>query len=112
MPQWAIRNDVENSTRLIQHLSVVGFTPGDENQEMSAIKKSSLILRPARREGLSAFAHPRDKHPQQGLRARSFSVLNRPPPNYEGHVPLNKLEKGALAVGSAFGSLFNPYRGG
>ncbi|CAK3795110.1 Ubiquinone biosynthesis COQ4, mitochondrial [Lecanosticta acicola] len=44
------------------------------------------------------------------IRARSFSVLNRPPPNYPGHVPLTWLERGALAIGSAFGSLKNPYR--
>ncbi|EME87086.1 uncharacterized protein MYCFIDRAFT_152045 [Pseudocercospora fijiensis CIRAD86] len=44
------------------------------------------------------------------LRARSFSVLNRPTPNYPGHVPLTWLERGALAIGSAFGSLRNPYR--
>ena len=43
---------------------------------------------------------------------RSFSVLNRPPPNYPGHVPLNMVERGALAVGSALGSLFNPRRAG
>lgn len=44
------------------------------------------------------------------LRVRTFSVLNRPPPNYPGHVPLTTLERGALAIGSAFGSLANPYR--
>lgn len=44
------------------------------------------------------------------LRARCFSVLNRPTPNYPGHVPLTWLERGALALGSAFGSLRNPYR--
>lgn len=43
-------------------------------------------------------------------RIRTFSILNRPPPNYPGHVPLTLLERGALAVGSAFGSLRNPYR--
>jgi ubiquinone biosynthesis protein COQ4 len=43
---------------------------------------------------------------------RAFSVLNRPPPNYPGHVPLTRLEKLGLAVGSAVGSLLNPYRGG
>ncbi|KAI9819191.1 MAG: Ubiquinone biosynthesis protein [Pycnora praestabilis] len=42
---------------------------------------------------------------------RFFSVLNRPPPNYEGHVPLTMVERGALAVGSAFMSLLNPRRG-
>lgn len=44
------------------------------------------------------------------LRQRTFSVLNRPQPNYPGHVPLNFIERGALAVGSAFGSLIDPYR--
>lgn len=44
------------------------------------------------------------------LRTRAFSVLNRPPPNYPGHVPLTYLERGALALGSAFGALRNPYR--
>ena len=43
---------------------------------------------------------------------RSFSVLNRPPPNYAGHVPLTAIEKGALAAGSAVMSLINPQRGG
>lgn len=44
------------------------------------------------------------------LRQRAFSVLNRPPPNYPGHVPLTYVERGALAIGSAFGSLIDPYR--
>lgn len=44
------------------------------------------------------------------LRARTFSVLSRPQPNYPGHVPLNFIERSALAIGSAFGSLRNPYR--
>lgn len=43
---------------------------------------------------------------------RPFSVLNRPPPNYEGHVPLTTIERGTLAVGSAVISLFNPRRAG
>ncbi|KAJ5162342.1 hypothetical protein N7492_007734 [Penicillium capsulatum] len=38
---------------------------------------------------------------------RLFSVLNRPPPNYPGHVPLTTIERGALAVGSALGSIIN-----
>ncbi|CAG8936186.1 unnamed protein product [Penicillium salamii] len=41
---------------------------------------------------------------------RSFSVLNRPAPNYPGHVPLTTIERGALAIGSALGSLVNPRR--
>ncbi|EXJ92625.1 hypothetical protein A1O3_01177 [Capronia epimyces CBS 606.96] len=41
---------------------------------------------------------------------RSFSILNRPPPNYPGHVPLTRVERLGLAVGSAITSLTNPYR--
>ncbi|KAI2472317.1 Coq4-domain-containing protein [Annulohypoxylon bovei var. microspora] len=41
---------------------------------------------------------------------RQFSVLNRPPPNYPGHVPLTGLERAALAVGSGVVSFFDPYR--
>ncbi|KAK4555326.1 Ubiquinone biosynthesis protein [Recurvomyces mirabilis] len=44
------------------------------------------------------------------LRQRTFSILSRPPPNYPGHVPLTLVERAGLAVGSAFGSLANPYR--
>lgn len=43
---------------------------------------------------------------------RAFSVLNRPPPNYEGHVPLTRIERAALAVGSAVTCLVNPRREG
>ncbi|KAH9223247.1 ubiquinone biosynthesis protein coq4, mitochondrial [Leptodontidium sp. 2 PMI_412] len=45
------------------------------------------------------------------LNSRQFSVLNRPPPNYPGHIPLTRIERAVLAIGSAFGSLYNPYRG-
>ncbi|KIY02149.1 ubiquinone biosynthesis protein coq4, mitochondrial [Fonsecaea multimorphosa CBS 102226] len=41
---------------------------------------------------------------------RPFSVLNRPPPNYPGHVPLTAVERVGLAVGSAVTSLIDPYR--
>ncbi|KAM3431897.1 hypothetical protein NHJ13734_007087 [Beauveria thailandica] len=41
---------------------------------------------------------------------RAFSVLNRPPPNYEGHVPLTRIERAGLALGSGVMSLINPYR--
>ncbi|KFA75393.1 hypothetical protein S40288_01973 [Stachybotrys chartarum IBT 40288] len=41
---------------------------------------------------------------------RPFSALNRPPPKYPGHVPLTRIERAALAVGSGVSSLINPYR--
>lgn len=44
--------------------------------------------------------------------SRSFSVLNRPPPRYPGHVPLTRIERAALAVGSGLTSYIDPYRGG
>ncbi|KAF2184826.1 Coq4-domain-containing protein [Zopfia rhizophila CBS 207.26] len=42
---------------------------------------------------------------------RCFSVLNRPPPNYEGHIPLTKVERLGLAVGSGLMSFLDPRRG-
>ena len=44
--------------------------------------------------------------------ARQFSALNRPPPNYPGHVPLTRIERAGLAVGSGIMSLLDPYRHG
>ncbi|KAE9980194.1 Ubiquinone biosynthesis protein [Venturia inaequalis] len=41
---------------------------------------------------------------------RTFSILNRPPPNYEGHVPLTRIERAGLAAGSALWSFFDPTR--
>lgn len=49
-------------------------------------------------------------HPQTPTQHRTFSVLNRPAPNYPGHVPLTSVERLGLAVGSAITSLLNPYR--
>ncbi|KAJ4416059.1 Ubiquinone biosynthesis protein [Gnomoniopsis sp. IMI 355080] len=42
---------------------------------------------------------------------RPFSVLDRPPPNYPGHVPLTYVERAGLAIGSGIMSFMNPYRG-
>ncbi|KAK4145685.1 ubiquinone biosynthesis protein COQ4, mitochondrial [Dichotomopilus funicola] len=41
----------------------------------------------------------------------SLSSLSRPPPNYPGHVPLTRIEKAALAIGSGVMSLRDPRRG-
>lgn len=43
---------------------------------------------------------------------RTFSVLNRPPPNYPGHVPLTRVEQASLAIGSGIMALVDPYRAG
>ncbi|KAJ5692185.1 hypothetical protein N7462_001608 [Penicillium macrosclerotiorum] len=58
--------------------------------------------------GLQALATAISQNPTCPL--RSFSILNRPRPNYPGHIPLTTIERGALAVGSAIGSLINPRR--
>ncbi|KAF2240434.1 coenzyme Q biosynthesis protein-like protein Coq4 [Trematosphaeria pertusa] len=42
---------------------------------------------------------------------RCFSVLNRPPPNYEGHVPLTRTERLGLTLGSGLMSFLDPRRG-
>ncbi|KAK3906588.1 ubiquinone biosynthesis protein COQ4, mitochondrial [Staphylotrichum tortipilum] len=41
----------------------------------------------------------------------SLSSLTRPPPNYPGHIPLSRIEKAALAIGSGLMSLRDPRRG-
>jgi ubiquinone biosynthesis protein COQ4 len=41
-----------------------------------------------------------------------MQAYSRPPPLYDGHVPLSRTEKTLLAFGSAFMSLYNPWRGG
>lgn len=51
-------------------------------------------------------------YPAVGHAPKLFSVLNRPAPKYEGHVPLSVTERSVLAVGSAITSLLNPRRGG
>ncbi|WPG99012.1 Coq4-domain-containing protein [Acrodontium crateriforme] len=44
------------------------------------------------------------------IRVRTFSILHRPRPAYEGHVPLTFIERSGLAIGSAIGALKNPHR--
>ncbi|KAH8719422.1 ubiquinone biosynthesis protein coq4, mitochondrial [Phaeosphaeriaceae sp. PMI808] len=56
---------------------------------------------------LRALKSPRPAN----IDARCFSVLNRPPPNYEGHIPLTVIERLGLALGSGLGSFVDPRRG-
>ncbi|RYO80576.1 hypothetical protein DL763_008864 [Monosporascus cannonballus] len=58
----------------------------------------------------SPLASPPTQQPTTTL-ARAFSVLSRPPPNYPGHVPLTRIERTALAVGSGIMSFLDPRRG-
>ncbi|KZF23216.1 Coq4-domain-containing protein [Xylona heveae TC161] len=43
--------------------------------------------------------------------SKRFSVLNRPPPNYPGHIPLTTIERLGLAAGSGLMSFIDPRRG-
>jgi hypothetical protein len=76
----------------------------------SAIDDMALLLRQQALRG----ALPRELLAActLSLNSRHFSVLSRPPPNYPGHVPLTRIEKAGLAVGSAVMSLSDPHRGG
>ncbi|CAZ82254.1 unnamed protein product [Tuber melanosporum] len=68
---------------------------------------NSLVLRPViRRTGLARDL-PKVAFTSQFV---PFTSLSRPPPNYEGHVPLTIPERGFLAVGSAVMSLLSPRR--
>lgn len=78
--------------------------------ESSATHNMSLLGR--RGAGLAARGTTLAPSATASYLVRSFSALNRPPPKYPGHVPLTFLERGALAVGSAVGSLMNPRRAG
>ena len=69
---------------------------------------NSLVLRPAiRQTGLL-----RNLPKVFASQFAPFTSRSRPPPNYEGHVPLTVPERGLLAMGSAVMSLLNPRRGG
>ena len=57
---------------------------------------------------LSSILPPHGRSPTAHVHA--FSILNRPPPDYPGHVPLTGLERVGLAAGSAITSLINPRR--
>lgn len=70
---------------------------------------SRLLLRPA--TSLSTASRVFLSLPPSS-RTAAFSVLNRPPPNYPGHVPLTFLERAGLAVGSALMSMADHYRHG
>ncbi|KAH7176333.1 coenzyme Q biosynthesis protein Coq4-domain-containing protein [Dactylonectria macrodidyma] len=65
------------------------------------------IYAPAPSPSPSAFS---STSPSPSSSRRSFSVFNRPEPNYPGHVPLTKVERVGLAVGASVMSFFDPYR--
>ncbi|RYP03998.1 hypothetical protein DL765_010339 [Monosporascus sp. GIB2] len=82
----------------------------------SSSSSSSRLISPLS-SAIAATSHPqpppvsRPTLPPTTTSTRAFSVLNRPPPNYPGHVPLTRIERTALAVGSGIMSFLDPRRG-
>ncbi|KAL2261605.1 hypothetical protein VTK26DRAFT_3814 [Humicola hyalothermophila] len=72
-----------------------------------ALKRSKAIAARGNGLRLPVGALPIAANP----RRFSLSSLTRPPPNYPGHVPLSRLEKVALAIGSGLMSFRDPRRG-
>jgi ubiquinone biosynthesis protein COQ4 len=68
-------------------------------------------LRPSQLRKLIAAPLPQSAAHTR-LNARCFSVLNRPSPRYEGHIPLTIAERLGLALGSGLGSFIDPRRAG
>ena len=86
-------------------------SPASRKKDLALFSSILRISQPI----CASCAHSRNRrHTNQALHVlpprRSFSILNRPPPNYPGHVPLTSVERVGLAVGSAITSLVNPYR--
>ncbi|KAK5207437.1 Ubiquinone biosynthesis protein [Exophiala xenobiotica] len=85
--------------------------PLSSRQRDLAILTSILRLsQPACASGTRSLHRLSDGKQQSSSHRQPFSVLNRPPPNYPGHVPLTSVERVGLAVGSAITSLIDPYR--
>ncbi|RYP63520.1 hypothetical protein DL769_006941 [Monosporascus sp. CRB-8-3] len=77
--------------------------------------RSSRSISPLSAIPAASYPQPPPASPRQTApptpTSRPFSVLNRPPPNYPGHVPLTRIERTALAVGSGIMSFLDPRRG-
>jgi ubiquinone biosynthesis protein COQ4 len=70
----------------------------------SAVARSTTLSSFTRRYGCSILLVQKD--------SKSFSVLNRPKPNYPGHVPLTWFERVVLGIGAGIGALLDKRRGG
>ncbi|KIW40370.1 ubiquinone biosynthesis protein coq4, mitochondrial [Exophiala oligosperma] len=83
------------------------LSPSTRQRDLAILSSILRISNPVCSNCAASKSHDRSPRPSSH---RAFSVLNRPPPNYPGHVPLTGVERVGLAVGSAITSLLNPYR--
>jgi ubiquinone biosynthesis protein COQ4 len=81
-----------------------------KQQDLNLLASILFSSRPVCTSCARSRRHGQDSPQTQPSSQRSFSILNRPPPNYPGHVPLTSVERVGLAVGSAVTSLLDPYR--
>ncbi|KAK6387251.1 Ubiquinone biosynthesis protein [Exophiala oligosperma] len=83
------------------------LSPSTRQRDLAILSSILRISNPVCSNCAASKSHDRSPRPSSH---RAFSVLNRPPSNYPGHVPLTGVERLGLAVGSAITSLLNPYR--
>lgn len=86
------------------------FSVARTHQNLSLFSSISTLSNPLCASCAQLHLRRLDSPNKSSHQQRSFSILNRPPPNYPGHVPLTSIERVGLAVGSAVTSLLNPYR--
>ncbi|KAL2758456.1 hypothetical protein ACRALDRAFT_1055348 [Sodiomyces alcalophilus JCM 7366] len=78
---------------------------------ISTVRRRSLAIQAAARTAcIACLSSPQSSRRPTTDSSRYFSVLDRPPPNYPGHVPLTTLERTSLAIGSGIMSLIDPRR--
>lgn len=100
------------SSRSIRPFSGFNSKQGHVHNDIEPFATHNMSVLGRRGAGLAARGVTLAPLATASYLIRPFSALNRPPPKYPGHVPLTFFERGALAVGSAVGSLMNPRRAG
>ena len=71
-----------------------------------------MPLKECRSLPVHIYLSPTTSYQSTILELQLIEGFTRPPPLYEGHIPLSTPERVLLAFGSAFMSLYNPWRGG
>ena len=95
---------VSSTTRKMKLVSL------SKQQDLALLSSILRISQPSYASRARSTCRSPDDPQHQPSSRRSFSILNRPPSNYPGHVPLTRVERVGLAVGSAVTSLIDPFR--